>query len=175
MEFWWTSSLVLDNRELLAIDQTNRTVCCKDDYFPKGKFRLFNSLFHSVYFVFPKSLFSIADLFAVRYLWVVMLCCDTVRRRHSLPWLVYVDCSRLHVLRAYCNFELKQANNAQIIINSYSDWSSILTVCCKGYEWEITLATKGREDCDPFSCHLSSLFFSLSRWKGQCSPCKCQN
>ena len=29
------------------------------------------SLFHSVYPVFPKRWFSIADLFAVRYLWVV--------------------------------------------------------------------------------------------------------
>ena len=24
-------------------------VCCKDNYLPKGKFKLFNSLFHSVY------------------------------------------------------------------------------------------------------------------------------
>ena len=46
-------------------------MCCEDDYFPEGKFKLFNTLFHSVYLVFPKSLFSIADLFAVRYLLVV--------------------------------------------------------------------------------------------------------
>ena len=41
-----------------------------------------------VYLVFPKSLFSTADLFAVRYLWVVCnedkccMCCDTPRGRH---------------------------------------------------------------------------------------------
>ena len=56
---------------LLAISQTIHTVCCEDDYFPKENFKLFNSLFHSVYPVFPKNWFSIADLFAVCYLWVV--------------------------------------------------------------------------------------------------------
>ena len=53
----------------LAISQTIYTLCCEDEYFPKGKFELYNSLFHSVYLVFPKNLFSIANLFAVRYLW----------------------------------------------------------------------------------------------------------
>ena len=43
-----------------------RAVCCGDNYFPKGKFKLFNSLFHSVYLVFIIRLFAIADLFAVR-------------------------------------------------------------------------------------------------------------
>ena len=33
--------------KLLAISQTIHTVCCEDDYFPKEKFKLFNSLFHS--------------------------------------------------------------------------------------------------------------------------------
>ena len=47
------------------------TVCCGDDYFPKENFKLFDSLFRSDYLVFPKSLFSIADLFAVHYLWDV--------------------------------------------------------------------------------------------------------
>ena len=41
-------------------------VCCEDNYFPKGKFKLFNSLFHLVYLVFSIRLISIADLFAVR-------------------------------------------------------------------------------------------------------------
>ena len=41
-------------------------VCCKDNYFPKGKFKLFNSLFHLVYLAFSVLLISIADLFAVR-------------------------------------------------------------------------------------------------------------
>ena len=41
-------------------------VSCEDNYFPKGKFKLFNGFFHSVYLAFSISLFSIADLFAVR-------------------------------------------------------------------------------------------------------------
>ena len=41
----------------------------EDNYFPKGKFKLFNSLFHSVYLAFSIRLISMADLFAVRYLW----------------------------------------------------------------------------------------------------------
>ena len=51
MEFCVTCPLVLDNWEQnivkpLAISQTIHTVCCEDDYFPKGKFKLFNTLFH---------------------------------------------------------------------------------------------------------------------------------
>ena len=60
--------------KLLAINKAIHTVWCEpceDDYFPKGKFKLLKSFFNSVYPVFPKSLFSITDLFAVRYLWVV--------------------------------------------------------------------------------------------------------
>ena len=34
--------------KLLAVSQTIHTVRYEDDYFPKGKFKLFNSLFHSV-------------------------------------------------------------------------------------------------------------------------------
>ena len=47
------------------------SVCSEDNYFPKGKFKLFNSLFHSVYLAFSIRLISIADLFALRYLWNV--------------------------------------------------------------------------------------------------------
>ena len=43
-----------------------QAVCCEDNYFPKGKFKLFNSLFHMVYLAFSVLLISIADLFAVR-------------------------------------------------------------------------------------------------------------
>ena len=63
-----------------------------------------------MYLVFPKSLLSIADLFAVRYLLVVCnedkCCVVTVRGRHSRRFASL----RSHVLRAYCNFESKQAN-----------------------------------------------------------------
>ena len=36
-----------------------------------------------------------------------MLCCDTARGRH----LRCLACLRSHVLRAYCNFESKEANS----------------------------------------------------------------
>ena len=62
--------------KLLAISQTIHIVCCEDDFFPKGKFKLFNGLSHSVYLASPKSLFSIANLFAVRYLWDVWDVCN---------------------------------------------------------------------------------------------------
>ena len=76
-------------------------VCCEEDYIPKGKCKSFNSLFHSVYLVyfFSERLFSIADLFAVRYLWVVCnedKCCVVTRCAADIrvAWLVYV--------RMYC-------------------------------------------------------------------------
>ena len=99
--------------KLLAISQTIHTVCCEDDYFPKGKFKLFNSLFHSEYPIFPKRLFSFPNLFAVRFLWDICnedkCCggCDRAHGRHSR----LLACVRSHVLRAYCNFESKQANS----------------------------------------------------------------
>ena len=43
--------------KLMAISQTIHTVCWKNNYFSKRKFKLFNSLFHSVYLVLPKSCF----------------------------------------------------------------------------------------------------------------------
>ena len=43
--------------KLMAISQTIHTVCWEDNYFSNRKFNLFNSLFHSVYLVLPKSCF----------------------------------------------------------------------------------------------------------------------
>ena len=103
MELWhilWRSTTESKNIvKLLAISQTIHSVCCEDDYFPKGQFKLFNSLFHSVYLVFPKSLFFVADLFAVRYLWVVCKkdkCRVLAQRAVDIlfAWLVFV--------RTYC-------------------------------------------------------------------------
>ena len=55
---WRSTTESKNNVKLLAISQTSHTVCCEEDYFPKGKFKLFNSLFHSVYLVlFKKSCF----------------------------------------------------------------------------------------------------------------------
>ena len=47
-------------------DKDIYALCCEDNYFPKGKFKLFNRLFHLVYLVFSVRLISIADWFAVR-------------------------------------------------------------------------------------------------------------
>ena len=68
------------------------SVCCEDNYFPKGKFKFFNSLFLSVYLVFLNTF-------------------DFYCRRHSsqVAWLVYSACLHSHVLRTCCNFESKQA------------------------------------------------------------------
>ena len=105
--------------KLLAISQTIHAVCYEDDYFPKGRFKLFsNSLFHPVYPVFFQKVcfLLIADLFAVRYLWVVRNednCCVVKKRAADIrvAWLVYLAYLRSHLLRAYCNFESKQANS----------------------------------------------------------------
>ena len=113
----WRSTTDENIVKLLAISQTIHIVCCDDDYFPKAK--ILNYLivwFHLVYLVFPKSLFSIADLFTVCYLWVVCnedKCCVVTQRAADIrvSWLVCLACLRSHVLRAYCNFESKQANS----------------------------------------------------------------
>ena len=95
MEFCVTTNIV----KHLAISQAILPLCCEDDYFSKGKFKLFNSLFHSMYLFFPISLFSIADFFAVRYLWVICnedKCCVVTQGAADIrvAWLVYV--------RTYC-------------------------------------------------------------------------
>ena len=106
MEFCVTSSLALDNwgqdRCQILGNKPNHShqVCC-------------DSLFHSVYLVFPKSLFSIENLFAVRYLWDVCIedkCCVVTQRAAVIRvvWIVYLACLRSHVLRAYCNFVLNK-------------------------------------------------------------------
>ena len=73
--------------------------CCEGNYFPKGKFKLFTSLFQSGYLVFSIRLFSIASLFALHYLWSVCnedKCCVVTHHVAYIcfPWLVYV--------RTYC-------------------------------------------------------------------------
>ena len=132
MEFCATSSLALDNWEQKYC-QTIRTLCREEDYFPKGKFKLFNSLFHSVasvqLFFFKKFAFyldSIGNLVAVRYLWEVCnvdKCCVVTQGAADIhvAWLVYLACSRSHVLRAHCNFESKQAKTSEL---DYFIWAA---------------------------------------------------
>ena len=88
--------------KLLAIIQIIHTVRYEDDYFPKGKFTLFNSLFHLVYLL-PICL-------------PCVICGSYVTKINAEMWHSALHsrrlaCIRSHVLRAYCNFESKQANS----------------------------------------------------------------
>ena len=99
-----------NDRYLWSERKNVHAVCCEDNYFPKEKFKFFNSLFHWVYLVFSILLFSIANLFAVRYLWDVRnedKCCVVTHRLVDIHvvWLVYLAFLSSHVLRAYCNFD----------------------------------------------------------------------
>ena len=82
-----------------------------------------------MYLIFPKSLQSMADLFAVRYLWVVCnedkCCVVTERGRHSRC----LACLRLHVLRAYCNFESKQASSITLSGPRPNNKCTIIIIC----------------------------------------------
>ena len=89
-------------------------VCCEDNYFPKGKFKLFHSLFQSVYLVFSIRLISIADLLAVRYLWDACnedKCCVVTHRATdilvaSLGWFRYSLLSLFKFARIACLLKL---------------------------------------------------------------------
>ena len=73
-------------------------VCCDENDFPWGKFKLFSIFFfHSVYLVFSIRLVSFANLFAVHYLWDVCnkdKCCVVTYRAVDIriPWIVYLSC-----------------------------------------------------------------------------------
>ena len=102
--FAWHFVLALDNWEpkycqTLGNEPNHLHRVLWGRLFSKGKIKLFNSLFHSVFLVFRKSLFSIADLFPISYLWFVCnedKCCVVTQRGADfrVAWLVYV--------RTYC-------------------------------------------------------------------------
>ena len=136
------------------MSQTIHNVCCEDE-----KFKLFDSLFHSVYFVFPKSLFSFGDLFAVRHLWVTCnedKCCvvDTARGRHSRrsAYLLYL------FMRSYCNFESKQGNSITLLGRAqmipFSHWTKT-----KHHYWSI--ASNSCHYSCPRSVYCRSIVFLL--------------
>ena len=67
-----------------------------------------------MYLVFPKSLFSIAICLLCVICGSYVTKINTVTQRTAdirVAWLVCLTCLRSHVLRAYCNFESKQANS----------------------------------------------------------------
>ena len=98
------SSLALDNWEQKFCqtlgnmpNHSHFFVCCEEDYFPKGKFKSLNSLFHSVYlvfFFFKKVVFFCR--FVCRALCNEDKCCVVTRLAADIrvAWLVYV--------RMYC-------------------------------------------------------------------------
>ena len=104
-------------------------VCCEDNYFPKGKFKLYNSLLHSVYLVFSIRLFSIANFFC-RALSVGRIYVTRINAvswhigRHSrrlliglFNWLVYVHtyCLPIATLNQNKRSRLLYLGDAQII------------------------------------------------------------
>ena len=127
IECWVTSSSALDNWEqkycqTLGHKPNHSHRLLRGRFFPKGKFKLFNGLFHSVYLVFPKSLFSIANLFAVRFLWDVWDVCNedkrcvVTQRAVDIPvaWFVYVStyCVPIPTLKQNKRFG-RRPNNKQ--------------------------------------------------------------
>ena len=113
--------------------------------FQREKFKLFNSLFHSVYLVFSIRLISIADLFAVRYLWDVFnedKCCGVTHRAADIlvaslglfTWVVYVRkyCVPIATLNQNKRSWLLYLSDAQII--NITMWK----YCWKGFIWIVT-------------------------------------
>ena len=98
----------------------------EDNYFPEEKFNVFNSLFNSVYLVFFNTLvFSIASLFAVRYLWDVCnedkCCVVTHHPAHACgAWLGYVRtyCVPTATLNQNKRSRLLYLGDAKLIIDS---------------------------------------------------------
>ena len=99
---------------LLAISQTIHTVCCEDDYFPKENFKSFNSLFHSVYPVFPKSWFLLPICLPYVICGSYETKINVVLWRSARQTFASLGSLRSHVLRAYCNFESKEANSTTL-------------------------------------------------------------
>ena len=97
---------------------TLNVVCYEDNYFLKRKFKLFNSLYHSVYLVFATRSFSIANMFAVRYLWTT-----------------YVTKNRDKWQRAECLYKKKRAKRTR------SSRQSHCVVTAKLHVWHGTYET----------------------------------
>ena len=100
------------------------TVCCGDNYFPQGKFNLFNSLFHSVslFFSIRLSLLPIClpCVSCGTYCNEDKRCVVTHRAANiRVAWLVYVRtyCVPIATLDQNKRFRLLYLGDAQIIGN----------------------------------------------------------
>ena len=118
-------------------------VCCEDNYFPKEKFKFFNSLFHWVYFVFSILLFSIANLFAVRYLWDVRnedKCCAVTHRLVDIrvAWLVYLASLSSHVLLPIATLNQNKPSRLLYLGDAQITNSTTWKYCWRGFIQMVT-------------------------------------
>ena len=114
--------------------RNTHAVCCEDNYFPREKFKLLivcvtrcTLFFQCVCFLLPICLPCIS---CGTYCNEDKCCVVTHRTADfRVDWLVYLACLRSHALRAYCNFESKQAISITLFrrrpnktLPNYCDW-----------------------------------------------------
>ena len=122
VKFCVTSSLAPNNLEQQYC-QTLGNKPNEDDYFPNGKFKLFNNLFTQRTFFFSKKfLFYCPFVFPVRYLCVVCnedKCCVVTQctAYFHVEWMVYVCtyCVPIATLNKIKRTRLLYLGDAQII------------------------------------------------------------
>ena len=103
--------------QTLGNNQTIHTLCCKDDYFRKGKFKLFNSLFHQVYLVQKVC-------FLLQICLPCVICGTYETKIKAVLWhsvrqifasLGLFTFERI-ACKLNCNFESKQANSITLFV-----------------------------------------------------------
>ena len=80
--------------KLLAISETIYTVCCEEDYFPKGKFKLFDCFFHYAPCFFRKVCFLLP-------ICLPFVICGSYARQ-TFASLGLFTCNWLAYIRTYC-------------------------------------------------------------------------
>ena len=153
MEFCVTFFLTLDNWEpkycqTLGNEPNHLHRVLWGRLFSKGKIKLFNSLFQSVFPVFRKRFFSIADLFPMSYLWFICnedKCCVETQcaADFRVAWLVYVRtyCVPIGTLNQNKRSQFLYLGDAQI--NTRDSYACLNQVSAKGAF--LTEASRGAE------------------------------
>ena len=105
----------------IFFDLEQKYCAVKKIIFQRENFNYSIVFFHSVYPVYTKSWVSIADLFAMRYQWVVCnedKCCVMTQRVADIAWLVYVRtyCVPIATLNQDKRTRLLYLGDAQIIM-----------------------------------------------------------